>query len=389
MRKNLKILYHHRIAAQDGQSVHIHELTKAFKELGHELIFIGPSLRPAKFGEDNKLLAFVRKFLPNFMQELLELAYGIRAYSKLKKAYDTHKPDVLYERHNLFLPAGRWLKKKTGIPYLLEVNAPLSEERGKYSKLKFKKFAQTEEVRTWRSADMNFPVSGVLAGKMRKQNVDAKNITVLHNGINYSDYNNLNTSKIREQFNLSGKTVLGFTGFLREWHKLERVISLISHFEEVDSPHLLVVGEGPAIESCQNLAIELGIQHRIHFTGFVSREEIPTYLAAMDIALQPAVTSYASPLKIFEYMVSGLAILAPNQPNIREMLTNNKDALLFDENDFSAAEDLILSLVTDKKLRDLLGKAAIQTVSDRQYIWRSNAERITDIAQDLLEKKST
>lgn len=384
MSKKLKILYHHRVAAQDGQSVHIKELTSAFKELGHELIFVGPSLRPKEFGEESALLALVRKLLPQFMQELLELLYGYRAFSKLLSAYKKHNPDVLYERHNLFLPAGAKLKAKTGIPYLLEVNAPLAEERAAYSGLKLQSFAAKMEASTWRAADMTFPVSDVLADKLRKAGVKNTAITVMHNGINHCDYEQVDKKKIRSHYGLEGRIVLGFTGFLREWHRLDHVISMIANFPAETSPHLLVVGEGPAIETCQELADELGVSERVHFAGFRKREEIAEYLAAMDIALQPAVTEYASPLKIFEYMESALAIIAPNQPNIREILTHEQNALLFDPQDFAAAEDQILQLVTDTKLRNQLGKNAKSRIKNQRYTWLGNAERICSITETLL-----
>jgi len=384
MQKKLKILYHHRVAAQDGQSVHIKELTAAFKDIGHELIFVGPSLRPKEFGAENSFLALVRRVLPQFMQEILELLYGYRAYSKLKKAYKEHKPDILYERHNLFLPAGSKLKAKTGIPYLLEVNAPLAEERSKYSGLQLKNFAARMEVSTWKAADMAFPVSNILAKKLRSAGLKEKQITVMHNGINHADYASVDTQKIRKKYGIENRIVLGFTGFLREWHRLDYVISMIANFPEESSPHLLVVGDGPAIETCKLLSQELNIASRIHFAGFCSRAEIPEYLAAMDIALQPAVTDYASPLKIFEYMESSLAIIAPNQPNIREILTHNENALLFDPQDFAAAEDEILQLVTDSVLRKKLGKSAKQTIKTARHTWRDNAERITEIAHTLI-----
>jgi glycosyltransferase involved in cell wall biosynthesis len=382
--KKLKILYHHRVAAQDGQSVHIKELTAAFKALGHDLIFVGPSLRPKEFGEESGLLALVRKVLPQFIQELLELAYGYRAYRKLLHAYKTHRPDILYERHNLFLPAGSKLKAKTGIPFLLEVNAPLTEERSKYSGLQLKSFAGNMEAATWRAADMTFPVSNVLAETLRLAGVKDANITVMHNGINVHDYSQIDTKKIRKQYGLGNRIVLGFTGFLREWHRLDHVISMIANFPAETSPHLLVVGEGPAVETCAQLASSLGISERVHFAGFRTRSEIPEHLAAMDIALQPAVTDYASPLKIFEYMQSSLAIIAPDQPNIREILSHRKNALLFDPQDFAAAEDEILQLVGDTALRKRLGSAAKATIKASGYTWFDNAARITAIAEKML-----
>jgi len=386
MTRKLKILYHHRVAAQDGQSVHIKELTAAFADLGHELVFIGPSLRPKEFGSENKLLAFVRRILPRFAQELLELLYGYRAYAKLMRAYKDHKPDILYERHNLFLPAGRLLKKRTSIPYLLEVNAPLAEERAKHSGLSLKALGAKTEADCWRAADMNFPVSDILANHLRKAGVEEHHIQVLHNGINHKDYEEANGKEIRRAYNLDGKIVLGFTGFLRDWHRLDNIIQMIAKYEEEKSPHLLVVGDGPAVSACKALAAELGIENRVHFAGFQPREAIPHFLAAMDIALQPAVTAYASPLKVFEYMRAGLAIAAPDQPNIREILKDGSTALLFDPENPDAREKAIQRLIEDTALRKNLGTAACAEIDRGQYTWRANAERIAAIAAELLER---
>ena len=89
-------------------------------------------------------------------------------------------------------------------------------------------------------------------------------------------------------------------------------------------------GTGRRAAIWKPLAAELGLANRVCFTGLATREEIPRLVAGFDIALQPASVPYASPLKLFEYMAAGQAIIAPNQPNIREVLEQGRTALLFD-----------------------------------------------------------
>lgn len=378
--KKLKILYHHRVAAQDGQSVHIRELVAAFKRQGHEIIFVGPSIRPTDLGEENRLLSFARRILPLFALELLELLYGVRVYFKLLAAYKQHKPDFLYERYNLFLPAGTWLKKKTGIPYFVEVNAPLSRERATYSGLHLQKIARYYERMTFQNADRLFPVTGVLADIICEMGAPRQNITVLHNGITPLEYETADGSTIREELGLQGKIVLGFVGFIREWHRLDRIIQILNHEDTNPNLHLMVVGEGPAIDDCLELAESLNIKHRVHYLGFQDRSAIPNHLAAMDIALQPAVTDYASPLKIFEYLIAGLAIIAPDQPNIREILTHRETGLLFNPENFEDAETAIVELSQSKELRNQIGKAGQKLIETRKYTWDNNAIEIVSLA---------
>jgi hypothetical protein len=75
----------------------------------------------------------LRQALPKALYELLELAYSLLAYRRLSKAAKDFQPDVIYERYNLYLLAGVLLKRRLGIPLLLEVNAPLVFERSQHS----------------------------------------------------------------------------------------------------------------------------------------------------------------------------------------------------------------------------------------------------------------
>ena len=141
----LKILYHHRTASKDGQAVHIIELTDALRRLGHEIVFVGPGLgRDEGFGGESKLVARLRAALPQALFELLELSYSALAYRRLARAYRLHKPDVLYERFNLFLLAGSLLKRRTGLPYFLEINAPLYDERQTFGGLALRALAHAK-----------------------------------------------------------------------------------------------------------------------------------------------------------------------------------------------------------------------------------------------------
>ncbi|WP_262691185.1 glycosyltransferase family 4 protein [Kordiimonas aestuarii] len=377
----MKILYHHRVAAQDGQAVHITELVHAFRSLGHEVKIIGPSLRPKAFGQENKALAIFRRVMPGFVSETLEYLYAIRAYRKLLKAYKEFQPDFLYERHNLFLPSGGWLRKKTGVLHMLEVNAPLAAERTKYAGLHLKSFATKLEKHTWREADHALPVSEVLAAILEKAGTKRERITVLHNGIDKTAYENNNGQTVRERYGLGDNVVLGFTGFVREWHKLDEMIRLIADYRGNKAPHLLIVGDGPAIQGCRAAARGLKVEDRVHFAGFVDRADIPEHLAAMNIALQPAVTAYASPLKLFEYMAAGLSIVAPSQANICEILDHERDALLFPPDDYEAAQAHIRQLIADPAKRQSLGRAAQAKIDTRGYTWLSNAQRVCNLAK--------
>jgi len=119
-------------------------------------------------------------------------------------------------------------------------------------------------------------------------------------------------------------------------------------------------------------------------TGIVSREQVSEYQSVFDIALQPDVTPYASPLKLFEYMALGKAILAPNMDNIKEILSANNDALLFNnEHDFKVK---LIELCESEVLRKQLGNKAKSTLDKQKFYWLENAKRIEIIFSTFLKK---
>ena len=183
--------------------------------------------------------------------------------------------------------------------------------------------------------------------------------------------------------------LLGFVGFVREWHGLDRVLRGLAAWQGAPRLDLIVVGEGPARAGLEALAAELGIADRVRFTGLATREEVPGLVAGFDIALQPASVPYASPLKVFEYMAAGRAIVAPDQPNIREVLEQGRTALLFDPASPEAMWQGIETLARDAALRARLGAAAREEVLRRDLTWAGNARRVVALAEGALDGRKT
>ncbi len=61
----MRILYSHRIQSRDGQSVHVEALVAALRELGHEVLVVGPGFyEQAEFGGESSFVAALRARLP-------------------------------------------------------------------------------------------------------------------------------------------------------------------------------------------------------------------------------------------------------------------------------------------------------------------------------------
>jgi glycosyltransferase involved in cell wall biosynthesis len=379
----MKILYHHRTASKDGQAVHIEEMIEALRAEGHEVRIVAPAIGdPGEMGGKVGWVHRLKAALPKAVYELLELAYSLHAYRKLLAAAQEFKPDAIYERYNLFLLAGSMLKKKLGIPLLLEVNAPLVFERSQHSGgLALPWLARWAEGKAWRSADYILPVTRVLAGYAKEYGVPEDRIAVIPNGINKSHFAEApDLVEAKRILGLQDKLVLGFTGFVRDWHGVDRIIDWMATADAPANTYLLVVGDGPVRGELEAQAKALGIGDRVHFTGVVHRNKVPAYVAAFDIALQPAVTSYASPLKLMEYLVLGKAIIAPATPNLLEILKDGENAALFDDNVADSLQHTLTELCNNHALRNRLALSARETIDTMQLTWTGNARRVVELA---------
>jgi len=157
-------------------------------------------------------------------------------------------------------------------------------------------------------------------------------------------------------------------------------VTEVEHVTLGRNADLVVVA--PATADLLARARSLGVERSVYVTGLVERDALAPYIAMFDIALQPEVTAYASPLKLFEYMALNRAIVAPDASNIREVLTNGTDALLFEPNNPVSFARAVRALALDPALRERLGQCAGDKIIREDITWARNARR----AISLIEK---
>lgn len=386
----MKILFHHRIASRDGQAVHIEELIAALIAREHEVVLVGPpGLEQTSFGGSSALVDRIKRAIPAAIYELLEIAYNAKAFLRLRAAVRTHKPDIIYERSSLFLFAGVWMRRLSGVPVLLEVNSPLYEERTKNDGLKLHRLGRWAQRMVWNNVDYVLPVTHVLAHMVAEYGVPPARIAIIPNGINTERFGHAPaTAAAKRALGLQARIVVGFAGFIRGWNETDRIVDFVAGHGAEHDLHFLVVGDGPAHELLLAHARRKGVAGRVTITGVISRDQVAAHVAAFDIAVLPGVTPYSSPLKLLEYMYLGRAIAAPDTANIREILTDGHDAVLFDPSRPGAMEEALLRLCGDDALRARLGQQARRTISEKNLTWSRNAERVLALAEAAMQART-
>jgi glycosyltransferase involved in cell wall biosynthesis len=390
----LKILYHHRTRAGDAQGIHISEIQRAFRLRGHEvrevaLVEAGSEAKAdAEGGEARGLAGLASRaasHLPAALKEGLELAYNAVAYRRLSRAIRDFRPDFVYERYAANTFAGLAAARRRGVPFVLEVNSPLALEKAEHDGLVFRGVTRAVERRLCAGADVTIAVTRVLAGILESQGVPAGKVVVMPNGVRREFGTNGDGAAFRDRLGIPADAVVaGFVGWFRAWHGLERLVEVAASPEWREAGiHLVLAGDGPAMPALRQMRdASPDLQRRVVLCGPVARGEVESALAAFDVAVQPAVTAYACPMKILEYMAAGRAIVAPGSDNVRELLTPGETALLCPGGANPDAADLgaaVLALARDPGLRARLGETARARVLERGYLWEENARRVEEL----------
>ena len=367
----MKILYHHRTRSRDGQRVHIDGLIGAMRRAGHEVFEVGPESHE---NEDHGRVSRSRGYLRP-LREAAEMAYNVVEIRQLQRAVREVRPDALYSRHALYCQAPAAIARRAGLPWIVEVNAPLAQERARHGGLSFPQWARRSETRFLNQAGRVVVVTEVMRDIMIEQGVGAQRIEVHYNGIDPTQPEPAldAVEALRRQRSLENRTVLGFVGFVRDWNRLERVYQCLRARPDTV---FLVVGDGPDCRRLQQRAEQEGVAGQVQFLGAVSHSDVPLHVRLFDVALIPETPIYASPLKLLDYLAAGRCILAPDRANLRQVLQHGDNAYLFDSEQDESFQTMLGELAGDVALRRRLGDSSRGTIDRLQLTWDHNASRV-------------
>ena len=390
----MKILYHHRTLADGAEGIHIREMVAAFRALGHEVRVAALVGEPRGSSPVRKSRwTGVSHLLPASLYEFAEIGYNAIGRASLARAIREFQPDAVYDRYNSYSTAAITAARAGRVPVVLEVNAPVAYERVAYENKPLRMAGLAVRYERWicSSADHVFAVSSPLARFLvNERSVPQHRVTVLPNGANPATFQPArDDAPFRERLGLSGRVVAGFVGILRPWHGLDLLVEatrlLAPRYPDL---HLLIVGDGPIELELRRAVDAAGLRDRVAFTGRVAHADIAHYVGAMDFAVSPKATFYASPMKILEYMAVGKAVIAPAMDNIRDLLSDGRTGLLFEPDNAADLARTMEEAIRSEERRRSIGEAARRAIEQRLN-WEHNAREVVETVERLLTRRGT
>jgi glycosyltransferase involved in cell wall biosynthesis len=193
----------------------------------------------------------------------------------------------------------------------------------------------------------------------------------------------------RAELNLPGDApVVMFVGGFQPWHGLEHLLDAFAQVQAArPDARLVLVGDGPAREAVTRQARALRLNGCLHITGSVPHARVPQLLAAADVVAAPYPRlpreMWFSPLKLYEYMAAGKAIVATDDGQIRQAIQDGENGLLVPPGDVSSLAAAITQLVQDPARRAQLGQTARCHAVER-HSWERHIDRLIEVYRTVL-----
>ena len=303
--------------------------------------------------------------------------------------------DLIHERFNLLALGGAWASKKLGIPFVLEVNADLLEQR---------KFKGTPEIglrrlfAVWatrfcfKAATKIICISTDLRDHLHRQwNIEDHKLAVLPCAADVEAFSpNQKTDKVRRGLGLTTEPVVMWVGGFYPWHDLDLLLqSFNCILQKRPDARLVLVGDGPTKAVVEQKVMRNGLRHAVIMTGAIAHTSVPEMVSIAEVAVVPAAPVPASrggtgtPLKLFEYMAAGKAIVATALNQAAEVIRDGHNGLLVEAGDVSGFADAMLTLLNDSAKRGRLGQNARRHAVE-QYSWEQYTRRLEEIYLSII-----
>lgn len=391
MYKNIKlkkIIYvHYQQSILDGSNTHTMAFENSFSQICNkeniEFKVRSPKAHSKKPHDKTGLFSKLKSLMAKYyLKDFQILLSNYKKYKTEVSWLEQEKPDIVLTRFGRGNVSITWACRKLNIPFILEINSPdVETTTAHYKSFPFfnRLFSNNQALKHSIGA---FTVSDYLTNQLKENSKQHRPIMTIPNGVDIEKFKpQIGKSLIREQFNIDkNATVIGYVGSFAPWHGIDIIAkSLPKLLDKNPNLHLLLVGQVQAqTGSLIHQLLNSQYKDKISMAGFVNLTEIPDYLAAMDITVLANTEDYCSPLKIFEYMAMGKAIVSVNTQAVCHIMRDQVDGLTFERNNIKEFNEKMLKLIQNKEIRVSLGDSARARVS-QNYQWKDNAESIFNL----------
>jgi glycogen(starch) synthase len=171
--------------------------------------------------------------------------------------------------------------------------------------------------------------------------------------------------------------------FLGRLARSKGVDTLVAAAARLRTPgvQVVLVGDGPARAQVEAASRRLGVDGRVHITGFVPHHRTPAVLASADLIVLPSVYEELGTVLV-EALQVGLPAVATDVGGIPEVVEHGRTGLLVKPGDPAALAAAIDAVVGDPEVARRMGAAARERAPE--YDWERVADEVRALYDQVL-----
>lgn len=402
-----------RFDEPQAAQIHIYHTMRGLQRAGHKVSLLALQGRQVLHTQDLEVFRSDRRTTSHYGQTgwsgtavFKGLESGIRRLQNILRfpylaLFDSYRMaeaaiinlkgyDLIHERFNLLALGGAWASKRLGIPFVLEVNADLLEQRrfkGVPERGLRRLFAIWATRICFNTAARIICISPRLKEHIKTEwKVDESKLTILPIAADVENFKpGYNSETVRRNLGLTTEPVVLWVGGFYPWHDLGLLLdSFTLILKRRPDARLVLVGDGQTRTSVVDRVTKAGLSHAVIMTGAIAHSQVPEVLSIADVAVVPSPPITASiggtgtPLKLFEYMAAGKAIVATALDEATEVIQNGYNGILVDVGDASTFAEATLRLINSPEERIRLGQNAREQAV-KQHSWEGYTRRLEEI----------
>jgi len=261
--------------------------------------------------------------------------------------------------------------KKYGIPYILQAHGSVLPFLQKQNLKKI--FDLTFGYKILKNATKLIALTKTEAEQYKKMGVNDDNIIVVPNGIDVSEYADLQErGDFRKKYSIrSDEKVVLYIGRL---HRSKGIDLLIEAFmgisNELNNVKLVIVGPDDGYLSVLKMSVqELKLDENVIFAGFVSSNEIKAAFIDADVFVTPSYSGF--PVTFLEACACGTPIITTNKGDELDWIQNKVGYVV--EYDKKHLQEAIVSILGDEELRRKFSREG-QKLVEENFLWNKIAK---------------
>jgi glycosyltransferase involved in cell wall biosynthesis len=359
--------------------VHALELCRALARRGHQVHLAAlASGAGAASDLDGVELHPIDRALP---VTLLEWT----AAGELRELIVKLRPDVVVERFYTFGGAAVNAAHSLDVPAVLEVNSPARDYPGSLRD-RLDKLTLVRPVDRWRRRMLSRCAAIYTTSRHLLPPQLQDEATVIVNGVD--------VERFRPGAGSAGDGPLRcvYVSSFRAWHGAEDLVEAVARCVAAGSAlHVTCVGEGPRWQRARDAATRAGVAAQLEFTGRVPHERVPGLLARADVGVAPFAPDqfsalelgwFWSPIKIFEYLAAGLAVVTAGIAELEALLPGGV-ARFYPPGDIAALAATLRALDGDRDAVRTMGRAA-RSLAKQRYTWDHQAAAVEELLASVV-----